>query len=84
MPLITFAGVTRMDDIGKPSSGFVEDLLLKDPKKLTQPIKDIKEKYELLPAFLKVSRSFCRAETSWIDEMIGHNVRSDQGLFPIM
>eukprot|EP00884_Botryococcus_braunii_P009393 jgi/Botrbrau1/18455/Bobra.0072s0038.1 len=42
-----------MDDIVKPLPGSVEDLLLRDPSKLTRPIKDIKEKYELLPAFLK-------------------------------
>ncbi|BDA40723.1 DNA-directed RNA polymerase III subunit RPC2 [Coccomyxa sp. Obi] len=32
----------------------VHEALLGDPSKLTQPIKDVKDKYELLPAFLKV------------------------------
>lgn len=45
-----------MDSCDKPSPGSVEDLLFKDPTKLTAPIKDLKEKYELLPAFLKVRR----------------------------
>jgi hypothetical protein len=44
-----------MDSFTNPPPGSVEDLLTKDPSKLTQPIKDIKEKYELLPAFLKVA-----------------------------
>lgn len=43
-----------MDNCDKPLPGSVEEILLKDPVKLTAPIKELKEKYELLPAFLKV------------------------------
>ena len=32
----------------------VHEPLLGDPSKLTHPIKDVADKYELLPAFLKV------------------------------
>ena len=37
---------TEMEDAAK--------LLASDPAKLTQPIKTLKDKYELLPAFLQV------------------------------
>ena len=37
----------------------VHEALLGDPSKLTQPIKDVKDKYELLPAFLKVCSCGC-------------------------
>ena len=32
----------------------LHDALLSDPAKLTQPIKRVEDKYQLLPAFLKV------------------------------
>ena len=37
---------TKMEDAA--------ELLASDPAKLTQPIKELKDKYELLPAFLQV------------------------------
>lgn len=39
---------------GSTCENGVREALLGDPSKLTQPIKDVKDKYELLPAFLKV------------------------------
>eukprot|EP00951_Prasinocladus_malaysianus_P024937 scaffold216868_cov43-Prasinocladus_malaysianus.AAC.1 len=40
-------------DGGGPGLGSVESMLTKDPSKLTAPIPSIRDKYELLPAFLK-------------------------------
>lgn len=37
----------------------VHEALLGEPSKLTHPIKDVKDKYELLPAFLKVPVPTC-------------------------
>jgi hypothetical protein len=41
------------------AKGSLEEALYGDPSKLTEPIKDVKDKWKLLPAFLKVCIGSC-------------------------
>ena len=49
-------------------------VLLKDPKKLTAPIKTVEEKYELLPAFLKV-RGLVKQHIDSFNYFIDHEIK---------
>lgn len=46
-----------------------------DPSKLTEPIKSLKDKYELLPAFLRV-RGLVRQHIDSFDYFINHELRN--------
>ena len=52
----------------------VEHLLHKDPKKLTRPIKTVQDKYELLPAFLKV-RGLVKQHIDSFNYFIDHEIK---------
>ena len=52
----------------------VEQVLLKDPKKLTSPIKTVQDKYELLPAFLKV-RGLVKQHIDSFNYFIDHEIK---------
>jgi DNA-directed RNA polymerase III subunit RPC2 len=45
-----------------------------DPSKLTEPIKELKDKYELLPAFLRV-RGLVRQHIDSFNYFINHELR---------
>lgn len=47
-------GLTNSSLAGAELQNGVQEGLYGDPKKLTTPIKAVQDKYELLPAFLKV------------------------------
>lgn len=49
-------------------------VLLKDPTKLTSPIKTVKDKYELLPAFLKV-RGLVKQHIDSFNYFIDHEIK---------
>lgn len=47
---------------------------LKDPAKLTAPVKELKDKYDLLPAFLRV-RGLVRQHIDSFNYFINHELR---------
>jgi len=47
----------------------VHEVLHGDPRKLTMPIKAVEDKYELLPAFLKVDTSYSSV-TAFVPSMM--------------
>lgn len=49
-------------------------VLLKDPRKLTSPIKTVEDKYELLPAFLKV-RGLVKQHIDSFNYFIDHEIK---------
>lgn len=49
-------------------------VLLKDPTKLTNPIKTVEDKYELLPAFLKV-RGLVKQHIDSFNYFIDHEIK---------
>ena len=53
----------------------VEQLLLTDKDKLLQPVKDVKDKYELLPAFLK-TRGLVKQHIDSFNWFINHEIKS--------
>ena len=59
---------------GGPEPGSAEDVLHKDPKKLTSPIKTVEDKYELLPAFLKV-RGLVKQHIDSFNYFIDHEIK---------
>lgn len=56
------------------SNGIAEDVLRKDPKRLTSPIKTVEDKYELLPAFLKV-RGLVKQHIDSFNYFIDHEIK---------
>ena len=48
------AAPMEVDKAAPYVKGSLEDVLYSDPSKLTEPIKDVQDKWKLLPAFLKV------------------------------
>lgn len=54
--------------------GEANQVLLKDPRKLTSPIKTVKDKYELLPAFLKV-RGLVKQHIDSFNYFIDHEIK---------
>lgn len=56
--------------------GVTEDGMdsLMDPTKLTKPIKTVKDKYELLPAFLKV-RGLVKQHIDSFNYLINHEIK---------
>lgn len=52
----------------------VEQVLFADPSKITQPIKTIRDKYELLPAFLKV-RGLVKQHLDSFNYFINHEIK---------
>jgi hypothetical protein len=52
----------------------VHELLMGDPSKLTAPIKTVKDKFQLLPAFLKV-RGLVRQHIDSFNYLINHDMR---------
>ena len=56
----------------------VQELLLKDSKKLTTPIKTVEHKYELLPAFLKV-RGLVKQHIDSFNYFIDHEIKKIVG-----
>ena len=52
----------------------VEQLLLTDKDKLLQPVKDVKDKYELLPAFLK-TRGLVKQHIDSFNWFINHEIK---------
>lgn len=52
----------------------LEEALLGDPAKLTQPIKTIEDKYSLLPAFLKV-RGLVKQHLDSFNYFINHEIK---------
>lgn len=54
--------------------GSVKQLLLKDPTRLTSPIRTIKDKYELVPAFLKV-RGLVKQHIDSFNYLINHEMK---------
>lgn len=59
---------------GGSEPGSAEDVLHKDPKKLTSPIKTVEDKYELLPAFLKV-RGLVKQHIDSFNYFIDHEIK---------
>ena len=49
-------------------------VLFKDPRKLTSPIKTVEDKYELLPAFLKV-RGLVKQHIDSFNYFIDHEIK---------
>lgn len=47
---------------------------LQEPSKLTEPIKTVKDKYELLPAFLKV-RGLVKQQIDSFNYFINHEIK---------
>lgn len=52
----------------------VDELLRRDPAKLTAPIKAIEDKYQLLPAFLKV-RGLVKQHIDSFNYFINHEIK---------
>ena len=51
-----------------------DEALLGDPSKLTQPIKTVEDKFQLLPAFLKV-RGLVKQHIDSFNYLINHEIR---------
>ena len=59
--------------VAQPDS--VRDLLLSEPHKLHAPIKDVKDKFELLPAFLR-SKGLVSQHINSFNWFINHEIKS--------
>lgn len=69
------AQATANGNVGRSEAyGSAEDVLHKDPKKLTSPIKTVEDKYELLPAFLKV-RGLVKQHIDSFNYFIDHEIK---------
>ncbi|DBB06715.1 hypothetical protein WJX77_001955 [Trebouxia sp. C0004] len=67
-------GATPESDVNGDHHDAAEEVLLKDPKKLTSPIKTVEDKFELLPAFLKV-RGLVKQHIDSFNYFIDHEIK---------
>ena len=67
-------GATPEPDVDGDRHDAAEEVLLKDPKKLTSPIKTVEDKFELLPAFLKV-RGLVKQHIDSFNYFIDHEIK---------
>lgn len=67
------AGDDGDGEAGAPAAS-AEELLAKDPSKLSAPIPTVKDKYELLPAFLKV-RGLVKQHIDSFNYLINHEIK---------
>jgi len=67
-------GATPEPDLDGDRHDAAEEVLLKDPKKLTSPIKTVEDKFELLPAFLKV-RGLVKQHIDSFNYFIDHEIK---------
>ena len=63
----------QADGVADPENE-ANQVLLKDPTKLTSPIKTVEDKYELLPAFLKV-RGLVKQHIDSFNYFIDHEIK---------
>ena len=68
------AGKVKGQADGEELANGIEKDLLKDPSKLTQPIKSVEDKYELLPAFLKV-RGLVKQHIDSFNYFVNHEIK---------
>lgn len=61
-------------DVSPSGDSSVEDLLRKDPSKLTEPIKELEDKFQLLPAFLKV-QGLVKQHIDSFNYFINHEIK---------
>ena len=57
-----------------PAAGALRDALLGDPTRLTAPVSSLRDKYELLPAFLAV-RGLVKQHIDSFNYLVEHDVR---------
>ena len=61
-------------DVGPSGDAALDAALYGDPAKLTAPIKTLADKYELLPAFLKV-RGLVKQHIESFNYLINHEIK---------